>query len=48
MDKFVNNFLGLVPPSLSFESRLQALFRRFSKLELTQLGKGEIKNSKQL
>ena len=42
VDKFVNNFLGLLQPSLSFKLRLQALFRRFSELELTQLGKEKV------
>ena len=42
VNKFFNNFLGLLPPSLSFESRLQALFCKFSKLELTQLGKEKV------
>ena len=42
MDKFVNNFLGFLQSSLSFESRLQALFRRFSTLKLTQLGKDKV------
>ena len=46
MDKFVNNFLGRLPPPLSFDSRLQALFRRFSKLESTQLGKRKLCNQK--
>ena len=42
VDKFVNNFLGLLQPSLSFKLRLQALFRRFSELKLMQLGKEKV------